>query len=54
MPPKYLITDQPTTCPVCGTRTDVVADFLHTFQKLSVQACLNTQCKHVFFEVEDE
>jgi hypothetical protein len=27
---------------------------LHTIQKLSVQECLNTQCKHVFFEVEDE
>jgi hypothetical protein len=54
MPPQYLITDQPTTCRICGTRTDVVADFLHTIQKLSVQECLNTQCKHVFFEVEDE
>jgi hypothetical protein len=53
-PPKYLITDQPTTCPTCGTRTNVIADFLHTIQQLSIQECLNTQCKHVFFEVEDE
>ncbi|WP_262713509.1 hypothetical protein [Mucilaginibacter ginsenosidivorax] len=29
MLPKYLITDQPTTCPICGTRTDVVADFVY-------------------------
>nr|WP_184551052.1 hypothetical protein [Mucilaginibacter sp. FT3.2]MBB6235359.1 hypothetical protein [Mucilaginibacter sp. FT3.2] len=53
MLPKYLITDQPSTCPICGTRTDIVADFLHTAQKLSINECLNTQCKHVFFEVED-
>jgi hypothetical protein len=49
----YLISDQPTTCPTCGTRTDIISDFLHTNLQLSINQCLNTQCKHVFFEVEE-
>jgi hypothetical protein len=48
-----LTTDQPTTYPIRGTRTDIISSFLHTILQLSINECLNTQCKHVFFEVED-
>ncbi len=49
----YLITDQPTTCPTCGTRTDIISNFYHTNLRLFVNECLNINCKHVFLEVED-
>ena len=48
----YLLTDQPTTCPICGTRTEMLADFLHTSNLLVVERCLNSRCKYVFLEVE--
>lgn len=48
----YLMNDQPTTCPVCGARTDIVSDFLSGKLQVFVNHCLNNQCKHVFFEVE--
>jgi hypothetical protein len=48
----YLITDQPTTCPICGARTDVIANFYHTKLQMLINECLNTRCKHVFLEGE--
>jgi len=50
----YLITDQPTTCPICGARTDMIFNFHHTNLKLLINECLNFQCKHVFLEVEPD
>jgi hypothetical protein len=48
----YLMTSQPTTCPKCGARTDVIADFYHTKLYALINECLNIDCKHVFLEVE--
>jgi hypothetical protein len=48
-----LMTDQPTTCPICGVRTDIISDFWHTNQQYLISECLNIQCKHVILEVED-
>jgi len=46
--------DQPTTCPICGARTDAFADFHHTNLKLLTNECLNVKCKYLFLEVEDD
>jgi hypothetical protein len=48
----YLVTDQPTTCPICGATTDIIANFFHTSLKLNINECLDSGCKHVFLEVE--
>ncbi|MDB4925881.1 MAG: hypothetical protein JWR23_1937 [Mucilaginibacter sp.] len=48
----YLMTDQPTTCPICGTRTDIIATFYHTNAQMQINECLNVNCKYVFLEVE--
>lgn len=50
----YLTTEQPTTCPLCGARTDIVANFYHTNLGMWVNACLNIGCKHVHLEVEPD
>ena len=50
----YLMNDQPTTCSICGVRTDIISDFFHTNLKLQITECLNVQCKHVFLEIEPE
>jgi hypothetical protein len=48
----YLITDQPSTCPICGIRSEVVSNFYHTNLQLVINECLNINCKLVFLEVE--
>ncbi len=48
----YLMTDQPTTCPICGVRSDIIADLYHTNLQLLINECLNINCKLVFLEVE--
>ncbi|HWZ15897.1 MAG TPA: hypothetical protein VNW95_11735 [Mucilaginibacter sp.] len=49
----YLMGDLPTTCPICGARTQIISDFLHTLKKLGVNECLNDNCKYVFLEVDE-
>lgn len=50
----YLMTDQPTTCPICGARSEVISDLHHTNLRLFINECLDIQCKHVFLETEPE
>lgn len=50
--PYHLITDQPTTCPICGARANILSDFYHTLSLLFICECLDSECKHVFFEIE--
>lgn len=43
----YLISDQPTTCGLCGARTDFVVEEDGT----QVHQCLNKDCKYRFIVV---
>jgi len=47
------MSEQPTQCPICLTRTDLVADFAHTNFKGKIEECLNWECKYLFIEQED-
>ena len=49
----FFMTDQPSSCPYCGTRTETLGDFYHTQEKRLVQRCLNEACAFIFFEDED-
>jgi ElaA protein len=40
------------TCPYCGSRPEVLSDYIHTNSKLQLHLC--NCCDSVFFEVEDE
>ena len=51
---RFLMNDQPFTCPYCGTRCEEIADFHHTNSKLFVQQCLNEKCGFISTEEEDE
>lgn len=50
----FLMNDQPFTCPYCGSRCETLADFYHTNSKRFVQQCLNTACRFICYEGEDE
>jgi hypothetical protein len=46
--------DQPTTCPKCGARTDLLSDLTHTNANVQIEQCLNPGCGYVFLVQEDE
>lgn len=48
----YLTNDQPTTCKLCGTRTNWLADFSHTNATLVIHECLDEKCGFLFCEEE--
>lgn len=48
----FLRTDNPSTCPICGARTDLIADLNHTNLKVDVQKCLDAKCEFEFLETE--
>lgn len=50
----YIACDQPTHCPLCGARTEVLLDFSHTFNQVQAHKCLDDNCAFEFFEVADE
>jgi len=51
-PPIFLMNDQPMTCPLCGLRTLIVADFYHTRFKGFFHYC--TEDDYLFIEQDDD
>jgi len=47
----YLMSDQPTTCPLCGNRTEIFID--PKLVKIQQHKCLSNYCRFEFL-VEDE
>lgn len=45
----YLMGDQPTTCGICGARTD----FEVKDDRSQIHKCLDRGCGHVFLVVDD-
>jgi hypothetical protein len=50
----YIYSDQPTTCPRCGARSEVVLDLSHTNNRTEVHLCLDKYCKYEFIMQYDE
>lgn len=50
---QYLAGDQPTTCPVCGNRTDCLLDIHWTKDKIQIHECLTKNC-NLFVVVADD
>jgi hypothetical protein len=44
----YLYSDQPTTCPKCGSRTDIIMDLSHSTDQTQVHKCLAHECEYEF------
>ena len=49
----YTFTDQPTTCPKCGNRTEIIADLFDSPEKTQHHCCLSTICSFKFVIEED-
>lgn len=49
-----IYSDQPTTCPMCSARTDIVLDLSHTKNKTEIHKCLHENCSYEFVMGYDE
>ena len=49
----FIRTEQPTTCPFCGNRTEILLDLSHTLEQTQIHKCLSNGYKHIFVEVID-
>jgi hypothetical protein len=50
----YVFSDQPTICPNCSSRTELMLDLSHTKDKTEIHKCLNIICKFEFATQSDE
>jgi hypothetical protein len=46
--------EQPTTCPKCGARTEILFDLGHSINVTQIHECLNTLCGNIFVAVSDD
>ncbi len=50
----YIYSDQPTTCPKCGARSEIILNFAHTHNKTEVHLCADKSCNYQFVMQYDE
>lgn len=50
----YLMGDQPTTCPRCGARTEILLDLFNSPAKTQYHKCLSKECKYTFIMEEND
>jgi len=50
--PVFLISDQPTTCPLCGCRSEIVHEFKWLVSKPQINHCLSAGCEYWFVTEE--
>lgn len=46
------ISDQPTTCPKCGVRTEEISNLFDSEADLQVNVCLSITCRFIFLSAE--
>lgn len=49
----FIRTNQPTTCPICGCRTEVTFESLIEPELVQHHKCLSRECGFEFIEEED-
>ncbi|WP_111610197.1 ogr/Delta-like zinc finger family protein [Algoriphagus yeomjeoni] len=50
---QFLSSDQPTTCPHCGLRTEIISDQSHTNSQIQIHQCPDTSCGFQFVVTND-
>ncbi len=49
----YVLSDQPTVCPLCGSRTAFTEEEVDNTKLIQYHSCLNLSCLFRFTVVED-
>jgi hypothetical protein len=50
----FIYSDQPTTCPKCGVRSELVLDLSHTKDETQIHKCPKHNCEYEFVMQFDE
>ena len=50
----FIFNDQPTNCPICGLRTEIILDLYDTIEQTQFHQCLNDKCKFEFVMQKDD
>lgn len=50
----YIFSDQPTSCPKCGARTEIILNLAHTKDKTEIHLCPDLNCNYEFIMQYDE
>jgi hypothetical protein len=50
----YVFTDQTTTCPKCGSRTEITLDLIETQEQTQHHKCLTANCSFEFVMQNDD
>ena len=51
----FTFSDQPATCPKCGSRTEITFDFIESPEKTQYHRCLSKCCKFEFImQIDNE
>jgi hypothetical protein len=50
----YTFTDQPATCPKCGSRTEITLDLIDTPEQSQHHKCLSPNCSFEFVMQKDD
>ncbi len=43
-----IFSDQPTTCPLCGVRTEIIFDLSRSIHQTQIHHCPNEKCEFEF------
>ena len=49
----FIYSEQPTTCPNCGTRTEITLEFLESPEQTQYHKCLSKDCNFEFIMQND-
>ena len=50
----FVYSNQPTICPKCSSRTDIILDLSHTKSKTQIHKCIDEKCESEFVMEHDE
>lgn len=50
----FIFSDQPTCCPKCGLRTNIILDLRNTINKMQIHHCTNEKCGFDFAIQQDD
>lgn len=50
----FFLSDQPTTCPKCGSRTIIIFDLAHSILGTQIHECPDEECNFIFATEEEE
>jgi hypothetical protein len=50
----FIYSDQPATCPNCGSSSEIMLDLSHTKYQTQIHKCMNIKCEYEFEMQYDE